>query len=524
MKANLKYSKKRLSEGLSPYASSFEDFVERVDEVSTKDGLEKLYDEVNAYGFNMSDLHYLTYLIFKKMKLLEESLNEDIHEESLKEKRKQIASNKKSFKNIKTINNIKIGDSVINSNRPKDYGVMEVLDIRQVDKEYRNQLGSLKETEVVLYSPKERRKFFIPQGEFIMNYRKECNESLNEDLFDKPRNIADSICKYLDSKNFYNYELVDYDAYPMNTSKITFEVDGDWKHDHWRFKDLVYDWSFDNNKSIYKMESELVRDDGSDSYASDYFIYVTENEDSLNALKSMSKLFSEEYEEESLSEGLDPWYGKYVPIDIGGSKGTPRKVYFYFDSTDFDEAEEEFFDIIPEPYVKAKLYGRASEHSLIRDGWKSINESLKESLGSADDCYKDFFNVLEQFYNKLSKKSKPGSKKALSQYYGSTPLYSHVGNDLSFDDSGDPVELIVGQAYEGEKTWKSGSTVHHYSVASDIGDALKNVVNKYNGKFFNGSTSTYMVDIDGYRIRCTNKYGSSYSTFLLYTPVKLTKA
>lgn len=153
----------------------------------------------------------------------------------------------------------------------------------------------------------------------------------------------------------------------------------------------------------------------------------------------------------------------------------------------------------------------------------SVYASLKESLGSVDDCYEDFFNVLEQFYNKLSKKSKPSPRKALSQYYGSTPLYSHVGNDLSFDSSGNPVELMVGQAYEGEKTWKSGSTIHHYSVASDIDDALKNVVDKYNGKFFNGSTSTYMVDIDGYRIRCTNKYGSSYSIFLLYAPVKLTK-
>lgn len=215
--------------------------------------------------------------------------------------------------------------------------------------------------------------------------RKYLKESLNEDLFDIPRDIADSICKYLDSKNFHNYELVDYDFYPMNTSKITFEVDGDWKHDHLHFKDLVYDWSFDNNKSIHKMESELVRDDGSDSYASDYFIYVTENEDSLKELKSMSKLFSEDYEEESLSEGLDPWYGKYVPMMIGGSKGEPRKVYFYFDSTNFEEAEEEFFDIIPEPYVKAKLYGRASESSLVRDGWKNINESLKEEFITAQD-------------------------------------------------------------------------------------------------------------------------------------------
>lgn len=271
------------------------------------------------------------------------------------------------------------------------------------------------------------------------------NKKLTEDLFDKPRDIADSICKYLDSKNFYNYELIDYDSYPMDTSRITLEVDGDWKHDHLRFKDLVYDWSFDNNKSIYKIDSELVRDDGSDNYASNYFIYVTENEDDLNSLKSMSKLFSEEYEddvdnwqyldtdydykpqkdyfipelrdemevipgelsrrfkkylnkeEESLSEGLDPWYGKYVPMKMGGSKGEPRKVYFYFDSTDFEEAEEEFFDIIPEPYVKAKLYGRASESSLVKDGFESINESLNEaSYGGAFDIEDDMYFTKEE--------------------------------------------------------------------------------------------------------------------------------
>ena len=228
------YLNESLNEGSSSYTSDFEDFVERVDDTSSEDELRGLYDEVNSYGFNMSDLHYLTYLIFKKMKSLE--------------------------------------------------------------------------------------------------------ESLNEDLFDKPRNIADSICKYLDSKNFYNYELVDYDAYPMNTSKITFEVDGDWKHDHWRFKDLVYDWSFDNNKSIYKMESELVRDDGSDSYASDYFIYVTENEDSLNALKSMSKLFSEEYELD-----VDNW--QYLDVD---QDYNPSKDYFipksrdkssYFSKKELDKDE-----------------------------------------------------------------------------------------------------------------------------------------------------------------------------------------
>lgn len=46
---------------------------------------------------------------------------------------------------------------------------------------------------------------------------------LNEDSLDQCRNDATSICKELDKSNIW-YDLVDYDMYPMNTSKVSFEV------------------------------------------------------------------------------------------------------------------------------------------------------------------------------------------------------------------------------------------------------------------------------------------------------------
>ncbi len=184
------------------------------------------------------------------------------------------------------------------------------------------------------------------------------NESLNEDLLDKPSDIADSICKYLDSKNFYNYELVDYDAYPMNTSKITFEVDGDWKHDHWRFKDLVYDWSFDNNKNIFKIDSELVRDDGSDNYASNYFVYVTKDEDALSSLKSTSGLFSESV--------------KY-PNGIPASDIDIHKALNYMYGLDRDMNDDSYTD---EEKQKAVNYWIKKTDGMYED----LNEALTEDL------------------------------------------------------------------------------------------------------------------------------------------------
>lgn len=84
---------------------------------------------------------------------------------------------------------------------------------------------------------------------------------------------------------------------------------------------------------------------------------------------------------ESLNE--DVWFGKYKDTN-----NKIHKVYFNFDSTDFDEAEEEFNEIIPDSYVKAKLYGRSLEQPLIKDGFVKIGESMDEKfVGSPHEAH-----------------------------------------------------------------------------------------------------------------------------------------
>lgn len=59
------------------------------------------------------------------------------------------------------------------------------------------------------------------------------------------------------------------------------------------------------------------------------------------------------------------WMGKYKALD-----GSIRKVYFDFDSSDFDETEEYFIDIIPEPFTQANLLGSAPAKGLLeKDGF-----------------------------------------------------------------------------------------------------------------------------------------------------------
>ena len=72
------------------------------------------------------------------------------------------------------------------------------------------------------------------------------------------------------------------------------------------------------------------------------------------------------------------WMGKYID-----PKGNKHKVYFSMDSKDFDEAEDYFNDIIPEPYTKAILLGTGPSESLLKkDGFTKIesNVQIKSSI------------------------------------------------------------------------------------------------------------------------------------------------
>lgn len=76
----------------------------------------------------------------------------------------------------------------------------------------------------------------------------------------------------------------------------------------------------------------------------------------------------DEYDILDDTRGTTIWMGKY---------STPekevKKVYFYLDTNEFDEAENYFMDSIPEPYIKAKLLGTAPSTRLLeRDGFKEM--------------------------------------------------------------------------------------------------------------------------------------------------------
>lgn len=86
------------------------------------------------------------------------------------------------------------------------------------------------------------------------------------------------------------------------------------------------------------------------------------------------------------SEGIS-WMGKYKNID-----GEVKKVYFYLDSRDFDEAEEYFEDIIPEAYTRAILLGKAPSASAAeRDGFVCMDAIEACDIMSAVDTGLDYW-------------------------------------------------------------------------------------------------------------------------------------
>lgn len=91
------------------------------------------------------------------------------------------------------------------------------------------------------------------------------------------------------------------------------------------------------------------------------------------------------------------WMGKYK----SAKDNKMHKVYFEFDTSDFEEAEQEFEDIIPEPYSYARLLGTAPHESLLqKDGFEKIQSS--SSVDANTDEYSDILEeIREQCNTKL---------------------------------------------------------------------------------------------------------------------------
>lgn len=127
--------------------------------------------------------------------------------------------------------------------------------------------------------------------------KKYINESSS---YDQVYADYESIASFLNSNGFTRYDLIDYEMFPRETSKIVFEIEGDWKHDHMLFTDLLNEWAEKNNRNIIKIDSEEVDDDESDSdwYRADYSVYIAKDDESYDFIKSIAPLFEEADESE----------------------------------------------------------------------------------------------------------------------------------------------------------------------------------------------------------------------------------
>lgn len=113
----------------------------------------------------------------------------------------------------------------------------------------------------------------------------------------------ESIELFLRRENFDSYDVIDYNEFPMGTSVILFEVEGDWKHEHLLFEHLIYEWAQENDRDIFKIDSETVGETGSDWYTARYKVFITKDHDTTDKLNSMRRLFAESKKSRTSKQG-----------------------------------------------------------------------------------------------------------------------------------------------------------------------------------------------------------------------------
>lgn len=139
--------------------------------------------------------------------------------------------------------------------------------------------------------PKDKQMDFMDRFYISEGLKKPLKEGM-----DTVRADLESIEKFLNENGrSIWWDVYDYDTAPMGTSRIDFQVEGDWKHDHWAFKDLIQEWADKNDRKIFKIDSREVGESDSDDYTAIYSVYIAKDEESLNTLNSLSALFTEDF-------------------------------------------------------------------------------------------------------------------------------------------------------------------------------------------------------------------------------------
>ena len=122
-------------------------------------------------------------------------------------------------------------------------------------------------------------------GAAYFSLRRLLKESFNDNYIyrsmDSLHELDREIEDYLNQNNFHGFiDLYDIDPNDEPVPSITYHIDGDWKHEHLRFRHLVK--GFLNSKNIVHMITEREYPSDSDSYEADYTIHLMKHKDDID--------------------------------------------------------------------------------------------------------------------------------------------------------------------------------------------------------------------------------------------------
>lgn len=143
------------------------------------------------------------------------------------------------------------------------------------------------------------------------------------------------------------------------------------------------------------------------------------------------------------------WMGKYLTTD-----GVVKKVYFAFDSEDWNQAEQEFENIIPEPYQSCKLLGTAPIGIERDESFTRIDSSIDSSdinPGMIAELKRDLGNEIHRFMvdvGGFDEKDDPDDKYSMGADHfwridvsetkaddGTRGIYIEVGAELGYENT-----------------------------------------------------------------------------------------
>ena len=283
-------------------------------------------------------------------------------------------------------------------------------------------------------------------------------DAANKDKYAPVINDLKSLEKFLNDNNC-SYDVVDYDMYPLDTRKIKFIIDGDWKHDHLRFKDLIQMWARKNHRNIFKIETEFIDNSDSDDYSATYAVYIAKDKDSYNNLNSLRGLFTESKkilyvikdnhgnQLSSPSEDDSELWDRVEVMEARGRKGLKVVVYTGVEES-FNKKIEEELDTGVREYSD-RLY------DMLQDGvLDALNTACDLIYWCSEDDIQEYMRVNDLLYDE---EELDESKSCKADFIG------NKGDNREKKNS-----KAVKEELEDEDGWGDSINDILYDVFSDI--------------------------------------------------------